>query len=51
MTKKKTNASINKQQDGFIEVPTYLFPQDYEYSKDIVDKFEFDDEDEEKDEE
>ena len=44
MEKKKTNASINKQQDGFIEVPTYLFPQDYEYSKDVVDEFEFDDE-------
>ena len=48
MEKKKTNASINKQQDGFIEVPTYLFPQNYEYSQDVVDEFEFDDfEDEE----
>ena len=44
MEKKKTNASINKHQDGLIEVPTYLFPQDYEYSKDVVDEFEFDDE-------
>lgn len=29
-------------EDGFVKVPTYLFPQGEEYSKEVIDKIEVD---------
>ncbi len=36
MMKKKTVQQNRVNKDGFIEVPTYLFPQGEEYSDDLM---------------
>ena len=46
MNKKKINNRIVKSQDGFIEVPTYLFPEAYEHSKEITPEMKVDKEEE-----
>ena len=47
MTKKQPKERIVKQQDGFIQVPTYLFPQEYEYSKEITPEMELEEDSDE----
>ena len=47
MKKKKLDNINIKHKDGFIEVPTYLFPEANEYSKEVIPEYKLDNEKEE----
>lgn len=32
---------INKEKDGYVSVPTYLFPQGTEYAKEVIPEIKF----------